>query len=726
MAERDHGSVSRRRAAPILLGLAVALVASTAAANGRFPRAQRLIQDQQNPDVMALYGTYGLLITRDAGASWRHVCEAATGTYVGEDSLLEIMDDQRIVLRTDTGLARSDASFCGYDAVLGSPTEALQDITRDSAGPNGLLALSTSLGDEGVFVSRLSSSIDGGGTFTPLGSVPPDVLELGLTLDVAANRPELIYLSGFDDQGRGKLARSTDRGQSFVGLPITGLGVAAPPYIAAVSALDPDRVFVRTDEFSRAENDFEARETADDSLYFTPDGGQTWHLALNKRGKLYGFALSPDERWVLAGYGDPVLPAIFVEPGDLGLYRVLMEDLVASPDAPPWERIYDRGVTCLRWTEHGLFACVAQDQSGFEMGRAIDASFSLADVAPFEGLLKLPEVRPLECPAESAAAACLSEAVTGWLATCNVLRAPCSLDASEDDPAEPGATSGPPGDSTTPPSDSTSSSGTGGASSSSPSAEGAAGRGASDSSANELSDDRPPRAASGSCSSLPHRRGTADGHSSAWWLLALLVLAARRGEPRRGTQRVSQTLGQHTQGTGEERPHARRRNALIVALFLLGASGLGACSDDARLDERGSNAVRDITDSGAESDATDVDCGGFGEDFVLGMSKSTPSGALTVAIVAAEPAPPLVGPNSWTVMLSAESGEAITAASVTLTGWMPLHRHGLSSVPLTRELGGGRYEIQPINLFMPQLWELGVDVTRNDERDVVTFAFCVP
>jgi hypothetical protein len=736
MAERAHGSGTgaRGRAACILGGLAFALVASTAAANGRFPRAQRLIQDQQNPDVMALYGTYGLLVTRDAGASWRHVCEAATGTYAGEDSLLEIMADERIVLRTDTGLARSDASFCGYDAVLGSASQVLQDITRDSASPNGLLGLSTSLGADGVFVSSLSSSTDGGGTFTPLGNVPPDVLELGLTLDVAANRPELIYLSGFDDQGRGKLARSTNRGQSFVGFTITGLGVAAPPYIAAVSALDPDRVFVRTDEFSRAENDFEARETADDSLYFTPDGGQTWHLALNKRGKLYGFALSPDERWVLAGFGDPVLPAIFVEPGDLGLYRVALEDLVASPDAPPWERIYDRGVTCLRWTEHGLYACVAQDQSGFEMGRALDASFSLADTAPFEGLLKLPEVRPLECPAESAAAACLTEEVTGWRATCNVLRAPCSLDASEGDPAEPGradpgATSGPPGDSTVPPTDS-SSSGTGGASSSSPSAEGAASGGASDSNANGEGPRQPsndgPRAASGSCSSVPHRRGTADGRPSAWWLFAPLVLTVRRRGPRRGALRVSRTFGVHTPRARAERPRAPRRNALLVALLALGASSLGACSDDAAPGEPSSSATPDLTDRGAESEATPVDCGGAGEDFVLGMLKSTPSGALSVAIVAAEPAPPLVGPNAWIVMLSAETGEAIADASVTLTGWMPRHGHGLSSVPLTRELDGGRYEIRPINLFMPQLWEFGVVVTRNGEPEVVTFTFCVP
>jgi hypothetical protein len=355
MAKRYHrrfwGCRARRSTAGALGALAFVLLASTAAANGRFPRAQRLIQDKANPDVLALYGTYGLLVTRDAGVSWRHVCEAATGAYAGEDSLLEIMADAHLVLRTDTGLARSDASFCSYDAVLGSATDALQDITRDSASPSGLLALSTALGDDGAFVSRLSSSTDGGETFTPLATVPADVLQSGLTLDVAASQPGLIYISGFDGQGRGTLAKSTDRGQSFVGLAITGLGVAAPPYIAALSGLDPNRVFVRTDVFSRPDNDFEARETANDSLYFTPDGGQTWHLALNRRGKLYGFALSPDERWVLAGYGDPVLPAIFVEPSELGLYRVALDDLVASPDAPPWERIYDRGVTCLRWTD---------------------------------------------------------------------------------------------------------------------------------------------------------------------------------------------------------------------------------------------------------------------------------------------------------------------------------------------------------------------------------------
>lgn len=681
---------ARDRAASLLAGLALALLASSAAANGRFPRAQRLIQARQNPDVMALYGTYGLLVTRDAGATWRHVCEAATGTYAGEDPLLEIMPDERIVLRTDAGLGRSGPSLCSYDAVLGSANDALQDITRDSAGPSGLLALTTAPEADGALASRLSASANGGETFTPLGRVPPDVLGLGLTLDVAATRPELIYLSGFDDLGRGKLARSIDRGQSFVGFTISGLGVAAPPYIAAVSAIDPNRVFVRTDELQRSASDFEARETANDSLYFTPDGGATWHRTLTKRGKLFGFALSPDEGIVLAGFGDPVLAATFVEPEDLGLYRVALEDLVATPDAPPWERIYDRSVTCLRWTEHGLFACVAQDQNGFELGRAPDANFSLADAAPFEGLLRLPEVRPLECPVDTAGAACLLEETTGWVATCSVLRAACDLDAAiEPGPAEPGkAEAGAAGavGSTGSPSDPVASTGndgstTTGAGGADPGATGSpSDRGGSAAQAGEAA----ARSPSGSCSTAPRE---APNRQPSWvWLVALALLAARR-------------------------------RAHWVALFALAASSLGGCSD-----EPPSEAPPDARGS----DTPPMDCGGAGEEFVLGMSKTAPSGSSSVAIVEADPAPPLKGPNAWTIQLSDESGEPITAADVSFSGWMPQHDHGLNALPLISERDGGRYEIKPIILYMPQLWELEVSVTRGDERESVSFSFCVP
>jgi hypothetical protein len=166
----------------------------------------------------------------------------------------------------------------------------------------------------------------------------------------------------------------------------------------------------------------------------------------------------------------------------------------------------------------------------------------------------------------------------------------------------------------------------------------------------------------------------------------------------------------------------RRRRATSRDILLLSWLAL-ACSDGAS--DGSSPGAADLT-NGAEPAASSADCGGAGEEFMLGMTKSAPSGALIVAIVAAEPAPPLVGANRWTVQLSGEGGDSIAGASVSFTGWMPQHGHGLNAVPLIEELEGGRYEIQPIILYMPQLWELGVVVTQNGERERVTFGFCVP
>ena len=57
---------------------------------------------------------------------------------------------------------------------------------------------------------------------------------------------------------------------------------------------------------------------------------------------------------------------------------------------------------------------------------------------------------------------------------------------------------------------------------------------------------------------------------------------------------------------------------------------------------------------------------------------------------------------------------------------MPLHCHGLTALPLTRELEEGHDEIDPIVLFMPQLWELSLGITQGGETEQVAFDVCVP
>ena len=56
---------------------ATALVSGSAAANGRFPRSERLLEDPRDTSHLILAGTFGLIVSSDAGGSWDYVCEAS-------------------------------------------------------------------------------------------------------------------------------------------------------------------------------------------------------------------------------------------------------------------------------------------------------------------------------------------------------------------------------------------------------------------------------------------------------------------------------------------------------------------------------------------------------------------------------------------------------------------------------------------------------------------------
>lgn len=396
-----------------------------ALANGRFPRAQRLVQSATDANVLALFGTYGLIVSSDAGQSWNHVCEAATGTYKGEDPLLEILPDQRLVARTDTALVRSGSSWCNWSTIRDGSVNGVQDITRPSSDPLSIYALIGSYVQGKGFSSELVQSADGGTTWSAAKSLP--LVARGLTLDVAPSSPKRVVVSGLDSAGNGRLLVSDDGGGTWLGRTVTGTDPNSAPFIAAISKNDPNRIFVRTDSYQ----DINGIDTADDALLLSLDAGTTWTTVIQRHAKLFGFALSPDESTLLVGYGDPVVAATYVDPADVGIYRADMASLVSAlPDASTqFQKIFDASTTCLRWTASGLFACTSQEARGFEVGRAANADFTLADANPFTPLLRLSDVRPLPCSAGTNGYACYSDPTNGFASVCQIFRASCDASA---------------------------------------------------------------------------------------------------------------------------------------------------------------------------------------------------------------------------------------------------------------------------------------------------------
>jgi MYXO-CTERM domain-containing protein len=393
----------------------LAVQPSAAFANGRFPRAQRLVEDRSNAERLLLAATYGLIIT--SGATWRLICETSYSFVFGEESdpIVDITNNGSILASAFRSLNRSEESGCHFVARLGAlENQSIIDYSLEGGATEKVIAVQRSFDDATGQVHQLYESSDDGLTWTALGTaLPSDSIQTVLTLDSAPSNRQRLYVSGLDENSNGVLLRSDDRGGNWTSFPIqVDAESFEAPYIAAVDRGNADKLYVRTDYWHFDES--EGIEAASDRLLYSDDGGANFSELYQASGKLFGFALSPDMQSVLIGYGDPQSGGgRVVDLGAVGLYKSATTDF-------SFTKIFEGSITCLTWTAQGLYACTPQQETGFEVGRAESADFTLSNAAPFEALLRFADVRgPLDCPACTTGAGC----GTDWEEQCDLFSA---------------------------------------------------------------------------------------------------------------------------------------------------------------------------------------------------------------------------------------------------------------------------------------------------------------
>ena len=124
--------------------------------------------------------------------------------------------------------------------------------------------------------------------------------------------------------------------------------------------------------------------------------------------------------------------------------------------------------------------------------------------------------------------------------------------------------------------------------------------------------------------------------------------------------------------------------------------------------------------------ASAAECSGDFDRFETGLTKQAAPQQLNIELAAAEPAPPAVrSDNAWRLRVTDEGGAAVTGAELFATPYMPEHQHGSAEV-IVSELGAGEYELGPIELIMPGVWEIPVTVTPpGGETSEASFRFCI-
>jgi hypothetical protein len=258
---RSLSSPTRSLAAPCLslaLVIAGSLAVRVAHANGRFPNAQQL--REVAPGKIVVAGTYGLLVSGNAGKDFSYVCESelfgktTMGSWV--DPLLESLADGTLVTGSHDQARRTSDLGCSFTPIWSLPhnpdflpqdpaatggSGSVIDVCPSYDGKGGILALA-SIANPGQPTQehRLYKSADGA-TWTAMGKpIPITTMNLGLTLDAAPGRAQRIYVSG-SLKGTSVLAMTDDAGETWSAANITAddEDIVTGIYIAGVSPTEP-------------------------------------------------------------------------------------------------------------------------------------------------------------------------------------------------------------------------------------------------------------------------------------------------------------------------------------------------------------------------------------------------------------------------------------------------------------------------------------------------------
>jgi hypothetical protein len=408
--------------------LAASSFASVASANGRFPRAQRLIEDPSDSNKLYLAATYGLMLTNDRGKNWYHVCETAFSFQMGYtgDPVVSLTGNGWLLAGSQASLNLSTDQGCDWKQTLmgpASPKVAYFDFTVAPSAGHPIIAVSSTYAMSGP-VNQLQESTDNGMTWKAVGvKLPVAVVN---TVDVDPTDPTHIYATGLtttdDSPDTGRFLVSIDHGMTWKTTTIPNTFAWANPFICGVHPTDPKKIFVRTDGWKDRLN----VQTADDALLYSSDGGQTWTEILHPGGpaddspgaKLFGFAMSPDGSTVLAGYGDPVDGSRLVESTWFGVYKSSSDGKYSfgADTAKPVAMMPVESVSCITWTKNGVYVCMAPQGEPSFLSFAKDATFKVR--GDMTTLMKLNETRgvPPNCSGRAAS-------TCNWALDCMTLNA---------------------------------------------------------------------------------------------------------------------------------------------------------------------------------------------------------------------------------------------------------------------------------------------------------------
>ena len=248
-----------------LAGLFVAALAAPVFANGRAPGTSTIHFQQGHEQNIAAGMTFGLLLSKDGGATWQWMCETAVGYGGLWDPDYTYMSNGTLFATTFNGLT-ANADGCTFASTfLGTAF-----VSSDEGQGSAFLFAAADPHDDKIY-----RSTDSGMTF--MSTTPPGatINDWYTSIKFAPSDPTKVYVGGYRFDATNKkvllLYKSIDGGATFTAMGQVGLPTmpasSSTIEIAGIDPTNPSIVYVRVTY---------ATGTMGDAIYRSTNAGQSW------------------------------------------------------------------------------------------------------------------------------------------------------------------------------------------------------------------------------------------------------------------------------------------------------------------------------------------------------------------------------------------------------------------------------------------------------------------
>jgi uncharacterized protein (TIGR03382 family) len=269
----------------VLASACVLALTSQVLANGRPPQTSSISFRPGMEQEITVGTSFGLLLSKDNGLTWRWMCEDALPYGGMYDPDYEVMSSGTFFATTFDGL-KVNRDGCTFDLTpLAPPPKDPPEIKFFSV---------TARASDNAYYAAAADPLDGtiykstneGQTFTPLGT-PGELGDWWQSLEAAPSDPQRLYLTGFrfvtvPDAGTTKellFFTSANGGTTWTEIPLTDFQTMknSTLEIAGIHPTDPMRVYARVVLEDNA---------IADGIYETTNGGGAWTKILSKPGSI--------------------------------------------------------------------------------------------------------------------------------------------------------------------------------------------------------------------------------------------------------------------------------------------------------------------------------------------------------------------------------------------------------------------------------------------------------